>query len=576
MSDAPNNELRAIFNDGGRPSLESVVNETRQRMDQETGKDLGRERAELAQRLRTGRVGPENKPLLDLAGVVGLGCILLGAASMAFTTGVHPASLGLVGLGILLLGAYAVMDWGNVRRMLTSRSTMYSANLSITLGILLGIVVVVNLLANRYYQVMDLTQTQINSLSPQSIELMKTLRESGREITVTAFYPKDADSRTAVRVLEDTFARYVQRNPQIKFAVVDPDVNKKLAEDKGITKAFTILFEAGENETRINSFDEPSITGAFMKVTNPESKVIYFMTGHNEFRTTSEDNDGLKKLGEFLGKENFLIKELSIPKENGVPADAAAVVLIRPTVTPLQNQETTALRDYLDRGGNLMVLIEPFQAPEVAAWLQEYGLQARTDMVIDTDSNEFNEATVPILEPFDAEHPLIPMAVMTSEGESGIPLGVVTPSARSLSLSSGKATWTPLYGTASVASFGETDQNSDAPSFTDGTDIPGPLTIFAAGQISGSEVGGRLFVGGDAQWLTNANIAKQSNRDFAVNSIAWLVGSEQQIAIRPKLASNDRANLKGNDLQVVSATIFGIPILVAAMGVAIWWRRRTW
>lgn len=576
MSDAPNNELRAIFQDGNAPSLESVVKETRQRMDQEAGRDLARERAELSQRLRTGRIDPEHKPLLDLAAVVGFGCLLLGAASMAFTTGVHPASLGLMGLGALLLGGYAAMDWARVRRLVTSRSALYSANLAITLSMLLAILVVTNLLANRYFHVFDFTAQQLNSLSPQSAQLMKTLKESGREITVTAFYPKDAEHRQAVRILEEIFSRYTVRNPHIKFSIVDPDINKKLAEEKGVTKAFTILFEAGNNETRINSFDEPSITSAFLKVTSPESKVVYFITGHNEYRITNDEQDGLDKLNEYLGRENLVVKELSIPKENGIPADAAAVALIRPAITPLQNQEFAALKDYLDRGGNLMVLVEPFQAPEVVAWLEPYGIKVRQDMVIDLESNYFNEATTPILMPAEGDHPLLPVTVMTSAGEAGLPDALVTPSARSLELGSGKATWTPLYGTGSIVSFGETRQNSDTPSFTEGEDIPGPLVVVAAGQMQGTETGGRLLIAGDAQWLTNDNISREFNRDFAVNSLAWLVGSEQQIAIRPKEFNTQKANLKGSALQLVSATIFGIPVLVACLGVAVWWRRRTW
>lgn len=580
MSDTPNSELRALFSDGAAPPLESVVNETRSRMEAEGGRerlDLSKERADLARRLRTGRPTPENRPLLDLAGITGGGCLLLGLASLAFTTGVHPASLGLIGIGAVLLAVFAIMDRARVAALLSARSTVYGANLSITLSVLLGILVVTNLLATRYYTVIDLTGNQLNSLSPQSIELLNRLKDSGREITITAFYPKDADHRAANRILEDTFARYTIRNPHLKFAIVDPDVNRKLAEEKGITKAFTILFEAGNNETRIQTFDEPSITGALLKVTNPESKVVYFVVGHNELRITSDDNEGLSRLTEYLGRENLVVKELSLPKENGVPADAAAVVLARPSVTPLQNQELKALKDYVGRGGNLLVLVEPFQAPEVAAWLAEYGITPRQDMVLDLDSNYFNEPTTPILSANEeADHPLLPELVMTRSGEVGLTAGIVAPSARSLELSNGGGfTWTPLFGTASVASYGKTDPNASDPSFADG-DIPGPLTVIAAAERSADAGGGRIVVAGEAQWLTNANIAKEFNRDFAVNALTWLVGSEHQIAIRPKEFNLERANLQGGALRLVSATIFGIPVLVAAMGIAVWWRRRTW
>ncbi|MEO7994179.1 MAG: GldG family protein [bacterium] len=595
----PHSDLRAIFQNEASPSLESVVNETRTRMakDQPAGKappkaptnELARERAELADRLRTGKAGTgDNKPLFDLAGTVGFGCLLLGFASMAFTTGVHPASLVLLGLGVILCAVWVFSDLERVQRIVSSRGAIYSTNLGFTIVMLAAILVVTNMLANRYFTTFDLTTNKINSLSPQSIELLGKLKESGREITITAFYPKDAVHRDAIHALETVFGRYTHLNDKVKFNIVDPDINAKLAADKGITVPGTILFEGGANTARINSMTEPAITGALLKVTNPESKIVYFVAGHNELGLTNDSDDGLTKLAEQLEHENLVVKELSIPKENGIPADAAAVIVARPTDVPLQTREIDALTDYVDRGGNVMVTLDPHQAPEVTGWLKGYGVTAREDRVIDPEDNEFDEPTIPILLPVEGNHPLLPDRVMSSSGVEGLDPGVVAPSARSLDLAANsRLDWTPLYATGSLLSFGETDPNAATPAFTEGTDPQGPLTIIAAGQPKATEsddpaaadtapTGGRLLVAGDAHWMSNGQISKAHNRDLAVNAVDWLVGSEGQIAIRPKMPNMERASIKGNSINLVLGTIFGIPILVAGAGVAVWWKRRSW
>ncbi|HYE79799.1 MAG TPA: GldG family protein [bacterium] len=564
MSDpSSHSDLRALMQ-GETPPLEAVVNETRARMD-----PMAQERAELASRLRTGQVNPQdNRPLLELAGIVGGGCILLGFASMAFTTGVHPASLGLVGLGALLVGGYAVADWARVKRVLSARSTLYSANLGVTVGVLLAILVVINLLANRYYHVIDLTANGLNSLSPQSLDLLEKLRESGREIQITAFYPKDKAHKEEIRAIETVYARYTKENPHLKFSIVDPDINANLAREKGITVPGTFLFEAGENSTKINSLQEPEITGALLRVTNPESKVVYFVVGHNEFPIEGSGNDGLETLATLLGHENLVVKPLSIPREGTVPVDAAAVVLVAPREIPLQLRELAALDEYLARGGNLMVLLEPNTAPEVKGWLAGYGIRVRDDIVIDPTHHAFDEPTAALLLPLESQHPLVPSPMVADAT-------LLTPSARSLEMVQGKAAWTPLYSTEDELSFGET--NPSGVLEWDAADPRGPLTVVAAGQLNGLEKGGRLFVAGDADWLSNNHIAQPfHNQDFAVNAVAWLVGSDDQIAIRPKLPNQSKVDLTGAAEKIVVGTVFGIPLVVAAAGVLVWWKRRSW
>jgi hypothetical protein len=80
------------------------------------------------------------------------------------------------GLIILGLAAYAIMEPDRVRRFLTGRQARYGSNALIMTIAFLGILIVGNVLAfQNPKQVLDLTEDNVNTLSP---ELASALRSS--------------------------------------------------------------------------------------------------------------------------------------------------------------------------------------------------------------------------------------------------------------------------------------------------------------------------------------------------------------------------------------------------------------
>ena len=69
--------------------------------------------------------------------------------------------------------------------------------------------------------------------------------------------------------------------------------------------------------------------------------------------------------------------------------------------------------------------------------------------------------------------------------------------------------------------------------FREGRDTPGPFVLgiavrFPRGAKDDPNVReGRMVVFGDSDFLANASVAKQGNRDLALRSVAWLAGERE-------------------------------------------------
>ena len=84
-----------------------------------------------------------------------------------------------------------------------------------------------------------------------------------------------------------------------------------------------------------------------------------------------------------------------------------------------------------------------------------------------------------------------------------------------------------------------------------------------------------FVVVGSSGWAANNLIRFNGNRDLFLNMMNWLSSDEELISIRPKEPEDRRISLTQRQMKTVFYTsVLGIPLLVVAGGVWVWWRRR--
>jgi ABC-type uncharacterized transport system involved in gliding motility auxiliary subunit len=477
-------------------------------------------------------------------------------------------SLSIGGFGLLLLVTGLILNKERVVAFLTGRrgrAAGASAGYTITV---VAIIVLINFLAGRHHARYDSTENKTFSLSEQTLKVLESLP---REVRATAFY---RDSEPTRGRLDDLVAEYRYHSSKLTWRYVDPDKSPGEARRYEIQEYGTIVFESGEQETRITSGDEESLTNALVKVTRDRKRVAYITTGHGERGLEDGDRSGLTLLKNSLEKQNYQVS--SIPLTQGVPEDASLLLIPGPEKRFLP-EEIGMVNDYLGGGGRLMILQDPGVDPGLSEVFGAYGLAIRKDVIIDRVSQLFGgDARIPMVpaDGYDRFHQITKhfhyqtfYALASSiEVAASLPEGV---SASRLAETS-EASW----GEASQAEF-----ESGRPTFNDGQDTRGPVTVAAAASGQrGSETErpeARIVLFGDSDFLTNAYFNASGNGDLALNAIAWLAEREELVSIRPKTAVPRLVILTPVQVFYYFWTIVAVlPITIAVVGVGIWIRRR--
>jgi len=468
-------------------------------------------------------------------------------------------------LGLVLVGLFVVGRPEQVKRTLTGRTARYGGSATLMSVALIGILVLVNFLGNRHHKRFDLTASKEFSLSPQTIQILAGLEEP---VEITAFFTTSYYYRQEA---DDLITEYRYHTDKLSYQVIDPELQPGVARQYGITRDGTMLFQQADRRQEVYYPDEKSITSAILKVTQAETKTIYFITGHKEHDPQGTDQGSYSAVRQALLDENYQVSMLNLATiTDTVPLDAAALIVAAPQVS-FSDKEAETLRAYLDGGGKVMFLTDP-TLPNVLGndYLAKWGFSLRDDLVVDPVNAFFGDYLTPLAAQY-------PYSAITKD------LGGLTsffPVARSIEpmaeLPDGVAT-SRLIET-SKDSWGETDLQNRQLSNDKSADAQGPLVLGISAEMTDS--GGRLVVFGDSDFaadeVLNTVSGALGNKDLFLNAANWLTEEEILISISSKPTDVRQITpLTGIQQRLILYSSIGIlPLVVIIAGVWVWWSRR--
>jgi len=124
-------------------------------------------------------------------------------------------------------------------------------------------------------------------------------------------------------------------------------------------------------------------------------------------------------------------------------------------------------------------------------------------------------------------------------------------------------------------SFSKVNMESSSMEMQDG-DIKGPRTLGASSR-TGTDLENKLLVYGSVQMISETTLNAQygfANKDLLLNSVAWMEGNDNKIAIRPKPEVSSRLIMTKLQGLVMTWAIVAIFVLFLAYSVFVWYRRR--
>ena len=429
-----------------------------------------------------------------------------------------------------------------------------------TIG-LIGCAGLILVIAYHHTWRLDLTPERTYTLSSHARRILDGL---DRDVHVTVFV-RTEDPRTPF--LKDLLLRVANASPRVRYDFVDLNRSPALAKRYGIERYGALVVESGDRRRDVSNVAEGALLAAILAVTRPADRTVYFLTGHGEHAPTDSDhNTGYSNVSRALEEDQFHVRELALLGSEGVPADATLVVVAGPRKDLLPG-EAERLDGYLDRGGALLLLLDPESPPSFTAIAARRGITPLDQVVVDPERRLAQGEGVTIL-----VSGLTPSFLVSGTLEAP----PVFSYARPLRVTSDADHPVVSFLESSAASY---TVPIGAPPNTAGgraaAQVVGAAKLLTATGEGGKP--GRLLVLGDADFASNKYLDYLGNRDLLVNAANWLARDESLIAARAQQKETGREQFFVTDAQGRMAfwlAAVAQPALFFALGVTAFVRRR--
>ena len=441
---------------------------------------------------------------------------------------------------------------------------------------LVAILVLLNFVSDRHHARTDLTETGMFSLADQTVKVLDGLE---RGVAVHAFFQNPDEG------LQDLLTEYRLSSRNFSFDFIDPDRQPDIAKSFDVTQYGTVVVECGPRVETLRDVTEEKLTNAILKVSRDEKKVVYFLEGHGERDIENIERDGYNAAKQALESENYDVSKTMIAREGAVPADCAVLIVVSPHAGML-GEEINKITSYLEGGGSAFFMLDPSSGAGLEEFLASGGIDLGNNVIVDVSGmGRLYGAgpTIPLVTDYKthaitrgfSEMTFFPLARSVTPGrqqEEGVELETI--------LSSSPRSWA------------ETEIEKKPLELNEDVDLKGPVSIAVAltkeleqesredssGAGDATEVlskHARMVVIGDADFACNSYLSVSGNRDLFLNVVNWLAEEEDMISIRPMEKTDRRISMtKAQSRNVFYLTVIAIPLLVIAVGMVVWIKRK--
>lgn len=535
---------------------------------------------------------------------------VLVATQSFFTWGVLlPLLLALASGGIwTALSLVSLQDQGVFRGR-----ALGGLNASLATLFFLGLCVVVYAFFRSWDVSWDLTEEGRRELSEQTRQVLHNMN---REVTVTAFF-LDSDDELLLIGKEKTlrFLEQCQRYTDLlKVEVEDPQlaVDRMMAMEVNFASPQgTIVIHSGVRKRVITlsggspRLEERDFTNALINVLRASEPKIYYLTGQGQRDLAdTESGAGAGGLFEVLRRESYVVEPYSIPINQPVIPDDCNILVTNNPTGDLHPRELEAIQAYLDRGGRLLVMLDPWlhanpnMANEVfRPWLaSRYCIEIGSDIVLTRDQEKHYEAQLSAARgPFEAvdsdedfeiwrgsyraDHPITAGFDQTMVLQAARTVSVCDEPQEGVFAFDLLRTTPNFWAESDVAGLRNrgTAEQDDHERFGA---LPLAVSVIANTDMPGDSEGrnrqARIVVVGDSDFVSNGQITYPGHINFVMNTFAWLSESEELIAIRPTGKVAPPLILSEGERRAVAwiSTLLTTQVVVLA-GLLMYFRRRS-
>jgi hypothetical protein len=383
------------------------------------------------------------------------------------------------------------------------------------------------------------------------------------------------------------------------------DLRRREAEQLGIDQPGLVVLICGENRRtlpvgelyryenqQVSAFlGEQVLTSAILDVSTAGEKKIYFLTGHSELRPDDVDPvRGLSDARKLLEERNFKVDVLDLTTERRIPADASLLIAAEPR-SPYSPSEEEMLRQYLGvNDGRLILFLAPGYRHGLDGLLSDWGVTVDDDILRDSGADNVTEDGDFLVTAFSA-HP-VTQGLIHSSYKASLRVGMARTVRPDAARAAGNGLDCVTLAASSPTAWGEVDYAARRQAvFNPRADIR-PLAAFDPPNRLGLAVAservaarenlpfsvrtGRLVVFGTGDLIDNARIASDGVLDILLGAVRWTVDRDTELNISARPVERFQLSLSARELENLRyCLMFALPGLAAALGLVVYWSRRS-
>ena len=468
--------------------------------------------------------------------------------------------LALAAAGAAIVLITIVWNWHEVIEWVRDPRGVFAVTTGISIAVFVALLVLLNIVVWYHPWSVDLTASGRNEVSAETRHILQRLEEP---VTLQQF------GRTSDPAVESLLRGFERETRRVRVEFVDVDRDRTMAQRYGVVRLGTVVVAADEKFRKIEEPNEQALITAIVQATARQEHLICFVTGHGERGLADAGPGGLSRLSETLAAGNYRTEAITLLETN-VRTDCAALVIAGPTQS-LSALELKHLDAYYEARGRIALLIEPDPAPSLSDWLRPRGFEPGSGAIVDTSGAGQSVGGGPRT-PLGLkyhDHPITRGFEIATMYDGARPLRIIEHAE-----SGGKPL--PLAET-SARSFATTS-TAPSPAIEEGSDLPGPLTLagaIAAGGGGRQDRETRMAVVGDADFVSNAWLRRQGNRDFFLRTLAWLIGEQEATLVSVEGRENRRIELTQSTRAWMYIVNVGLlPLIPLLAGIVVYVRGR--
>lgn len=464
--------------------------------------------------------------------------------------------------------------------------------------VFIAAVVLVNIIAgmvsDRFSGDIDLTKDKVFEITDQTKDFLKTL-DDDIEITVLGDEATIKSSGIEGQHISQVLSKYEQSSDKITVKYINPDKSPEVLTQfnkiyKGDLSSSVAVVRCGDkikplSESELLSYTQTSDTQYDVSSTTEQAvtSAIMYVTDDNPMRATiltTESVSDISALTTLLGNNGYGVDETNAL--TGEINPETTLLILNTPQSDLPESAVDRIAKFLYNDGKLgrsLLYISSYlqkDTPNIDALIAEYGLEAGSGRIFDSDYNNI---------------------VQTSDGAYGMFL-TITPDEYSKEVqNTSNPVYAPVPGPVNVLFASKDSRETKVLLKTADTSILIPegadekLDISSLPQSSQNvlAVGTKFDYDNDKKltsnvmvlasadffntaWMSQANL---NNSDYIISAVNAMTGKEAGITITSKSLTSTTLQVKASHAAAIAwMAVIIVPAVILICGIVIWVRRK--